>query len=67
MPKKLMSRVRVCREQKSLTQHELAHVVGVSRQTIVAIERGNYVPSVGLAMELATYFRQPVDHLFYWN
>jgi putative transcriptional regulator len=47
-----------------LTQEELAEKVGVSRQTIIAIERGNYTPSVLLAMRIARAFRVPVEDVF---
>ena len=62
-----MSRVKECREKKNLTQEELAREVGVSRQTIVAIEKGNYVPSVGLALNISKLFHQSVEHTFYWT
>lgn len=52
------------RQKKGVTQEELAKAVGVSRQTIIAIERGNYTPSVLLALRLAKYFRAPVEKLF---
>ena len=46
------------------TQEELAREVGVSRQTIIAIEKGNYVPSVLLAVKIAKFFKQPVEEVF---
>jgi putative transcriptional regulator len=47
-----------------MTQEELARRVGVSRQTIVAIEGGMYDPSVGLAMRIARVFAVPVEQVF---
>ncbi len=47
-----------------LTQIELAEKVGVTRQTIISIEKGNYVPSVALALRLATVFSCSVEELF---
>jgi putative transcriptional regulator len=47
-----------------LSQAELAERVGVSRQTIVAIERGNYNPSVALALRLARALSATVEELF---
>ena len=47
-----------------LTQEELAHKVGVTRQTIIAIERGNYTPSVLLSLKLAAVFTVSVESLF---
>lgn len=47
-----------------MTQQELADRVGVTRQTIVFIERGRYNPSVGLALRIADVFGVPVEALF---
>lgn len=47
-----------------MTQEELAARVGVTRQTIVAIEKGNYDPSVSLAIRIARVFGVPVETLF---
>ncbi len=47
-----------------MTQQELADRVGVTRQTILSIERGRYNPSVGLALRLAETFGVPVEELF---
>ena len=52
------------REQKNLTQEDLASAVSVSRQTIIAIEKGNYEPSLGLALKLAKFFRVRIEDLF---
>lgn len=49
---------------KQITQEQLAETVGVSRQTIVAIEKGNYIPSLLLAMQLAKFFKVSVEELF---
>jgi len=48
----------------AMTQQELADLVGVTRQTILSIERGRYNPSVGLALRIAGVFGVPVDALF---
>ena len=50
--------------QGEMTQEELAKRVGVSRQTIVAIEGGKYNPSVGLAIRIAKAFGVPVEEAF---
>jgi len=47
-----------------MTQQELADAVGVSRQTIVAIEKGNYSPSLELAFRLARIFDTPIQDVF---
>ena len=56
--------VREHRTKLSKTQEEVAEAVGVSRQTIIAIEKGNYIPSVLLSMKLAQYFDLSVEDLF---
>jgi putative transcriptional regulator len=56
--------VQAIRTKKDLTQEELARAVGVTRQTIIAIEKGNYTPSVLLALKIATFFKTTVEHLF---
>jgi putative transcriptional regulator len=48
-----------------MTQEELATRVGVSRQTIIAIERGKYNPSVGLAIRIARVFGVSVEEVFH--
>jgi putative transcriptional regulator len=47
-----------------MTQDELTRLVGVSRQNIVAIERGRYDPSVSLAIRIARVFAVPVEEVF---
>ena len=57
--------VAVCRRENGVTQEELASAVGVTRQTIIAIEKGNYAPSVLLALKIATFFHKPLEKIFY--
>lgn len=56
--------LRVERAILRLTQEELARRIGVSRQTINAMEAGKYVPSTVLALKLAQVFGKPVEQLF---
>jgi putative transcriptional regulator len=56
--------VRLHREQRTITQAQLAEAVFVSRQTIIAVEKGNYEPSLGLAMKIAKFFKIKVEDLF---
>lgn len=56
--------VRRHRMTEGLTQQELADRVGVTRQTILSIEKGNYTPSVALALYLARVFGASVETLF---
>jgi putative transcriptional regulator len=58
------NKIRECREAKKITQEDLATATGVSRQTIIAIEKGNYEPSLGLALKLAKFFKVRVEELF---
>jgi putative transcriptional regulator len=62
--KKIENCVQKYREEKSITQETLAKDVGVTRQTIIAIEKGNYTPSVLLAIKISNYFKVPVKDLF---
>ena len=54
-------------EHGGMSQADLARIVGVTRQTIVALETGRYAPSLELAMRLATVFGRTVDSLFHWT
>ena len=56
--------VREVRAAKGMSQGELAGAMGVSRQTINAIETGRYSPSLPLAMNLARFFSSAVETLF---
>ena len=58
------NRVQQFRTEEGITQEELAERVGVSRQTIIAIEKGNYTPSVLLALKIAFVFKVPVEKGF---
>jgi putative transcriptional regulator len=62
---KVMNRVRQRRAVAGRTQEDLADAAGVTRQTIIAIEKGNYTPSVLLALRLARILGCPVEDLFY--
>lgn len=56
--------LKVERAIKNITQEELAQCIGVSRQTINAIEKKKYVPSTLLALKIARYFDKPVEEIF---
>lgn len=56
--------IRVERAIKKMTQQQLAEAVGVSRQTINAIETGKYVPSTVLALKIAHIFDKQVNDIF---
>ena len=52
------------RMKAEVTQEELAEAVGVTRQTIIAIEKGNYTPSVLLALKVAKFFKKSLEEAF---
>ncbi|EXM37617.1 helix-turn-helix transcriptional regulator [Ruminococcus albus] len=60
----MKNRIKDLRKSQKLTQDELANAVGVSRQTINAIENDKYNPTLELAIKLARYLRMPVEDLF---
>ncbi len=58
------NRIRVERAELRMTQQRLADAVGVSRQTINAIESGKFIPSTVLALKIARIFSKPVEEIF---
>jgi putative transcriptional regulator len=62
--KKIFSCLRDERLQAGLTQSALASHVGVSRQTIIAMEHGDYIPSLWLALRIAAVIQKPVEAIF---
>lgn len=61
----LCNRLKTVRTEKEMTQEALAIVVGVTRQTIIAIEKEKFVPSVKLALQLAYALNTRADDLFW--
>lgn len=60
----MKNRIKQLRKEAGLRQEDLATKVGVSRQTIIAIENDKYDPTLELAMKLARYLRTTVEELF---
>ena len=60
----MINRVRELRERRGLTQQELGDLVGVSRQSIAAIEKGKFDPTVWLAYDLSRVFGITIEELF---
>jgi putative transcriptional regulator len=58
------NRVKEQRTQRGLSQAELAAALGVSRQTVISIESGRYLPSLPLAFRIARFFNVTVDKTF---
>jgi putative transcriptional regulator len=64
-PTRITNSIRALRfAQDEMTQAELANELGVTRQTIIAIEQGRYSPSLEMAFELAQVFGVPLDDVF---
>jgi putative transcriptional regulator len=61
----LQNRLPELRARYRLTQQDLAQRVGVTRQTIIAIEKGQYNPSTTLALKLARMLQVPVESIFW--
>lgn len=61
----LQNRLKELRAKHGLNQQELGSRVGASRQTISLIERGDYNPSITLALRISQVFRVPVEQVFY--
>lgn len=64
---KINNNVQAVRKSLHLTQESLAKQIGVSRRTIVSIEKGNYTPSLMLAFQLAQALKTPLTDLFTIN
>lgn len=60
----MKNRIRVARAEIRMTQQQLADAIGVSRQTINAIESGRFVPSTVLALKMAKTFGKQIEELF---
>ena len=60
----MRNQVREQRLQREMSQAELAAALGVSRQTIISIESGRYLPSLPLAFAIARFFDLTVDKMF---
>lgn len=60
----MKNNIKIERILKGITQEDLAKIIGVSRQTINALESGKYVPSTVLALKLSQYFGKSVNEIF---
>ncbi len=64
MKESISNQVYQLRNKAGITQEALADAVSVTRQTIIAIEKGNYIPSVLLALKIAKFFKKPLEEIF---
>lgn len=60
----MKNNVKAIRGIKGLTQEELAQLIGVSRQTVISIESGRYVPSTVLSLKISKFLDRNVEELF---
>ncbi len=56
--------LRLLREKEGITQETLAKAVGTSRQTICSMEKGDYIPSLKLALLISKRFKRPIEDIF---
>jgi len=63
----MKNKIKVYRAMHDLTQEDLARAIGVTRQTILAIEKGKYVPSLDLAFKIARYFQVTIEDVFQYD
>ena len=63
----MKNRVEEFRKQNNENQEDLANIVGVSRQTIISIEKGKYNPSILLAFKIAKHYQKPIEEIFIYE
>ena len=63
----MKNRIKVYRALRNLTQEALAEQLGVTRQTILAIEKEKYDPSLELAFRISGLFKVPIDKMFFYE
>ena len=60
----MKNKLEALRKQRGIRQEDLAQALGVSRQTVISLEKGKYNPSLALAFRLARYFALPIEEIF---
>jgi putative transcriptional regulator len=63
----MKNKIKVYRAMHDMTQEALAQQIGVTRQTILAIEKGKYDPSLELAFKIATFFGVTIEEIFVYD
>ena len=61
----MKNRLKELRSASKITQQDLGKKMGVSRQTIIAIENGKYDPSLPLAFKISVFFRKKIEEIFF--
>ena len=60
----MKNRIEEIRKERGIRQEDLAHAMGVSRQTISSLENGRYNPSILLAYKIASFFEMKIEDVF---
>ena len=60
----MRNRLEALRRERGIRQEDLAAALGVSRQTVISLEKGKYNPSLALAFKLSRYFELPIEGIF---
>jgi len=63
----VQTKLKVYRAMNDLTQEDLAKAIGVTRQTVIAMEKGKYNPSLELAFKIAHYFKVKIEDIFFYD
>jgi len=63
----VQTKLKVYRAMQNLTQEDLAKTIGVTRQTVIAMEKGKYNPSLALAFKIARYFKVTIENIFIYD
>ncbi len=63
----MKNRLEELRKSRSLRQDELGEALGVSRQTVISIEKGKYNPSITLAFKIARFFGTSIEEIFIYE
>lgn len=60
----MKNKLEALRKERGIRQEDLAQALGVSRQTVISLEKGKYNPSLALAFRLSRYFALPIEAIF---
>ena len=63
----MQTKLKVYRAMHNITQEDLANAIGVTRQTVIAMEKGKYNPSLALAFKIARYFKVKIEDVFVYD
>jgi putative transcriptional regulator len=63
----MKNRIKVLRAERNMTQEQLAHLAGVTRNTIISMEKGKYCPSIKLGYRIANIFGVRIDDIFIYE